>query len=62
MPCNRERKVTSMTIEDALFDQFERDGWPISLLELIEEDRHRSLESCIREWLRTNVDEEVHDS
>ena len=40
-----------MTIGEAIVDTLKRNGCPEDLLELLEEDEDRSVDSVLREWL-----------
>lgn len=47
-----------MTIEAAIIAKFDRDGWPLSLVKLVNDNPGRSIENIIREWLTTNSPED----
>jgi hypothetical protein len=40
-----------MTILDAMLAQFERDGYPLSLVRYVNAHPEKSFETCLREWM-----------
>lgn len=46
-----------MTIEDTMIAKFDRDGWPLSLVRLINKQPNKALHVIIREWMATDAED-----
>lgn len=46
-----------MTIEDTMIAKFDRDGWPLSLVRLINSLPDKPLHVIIREWMSSDAED-----